>query len=179
MIDMADVPEFSLTTVTTGMPRHPEIEDRSVLWLTAGDEWWWRRCTNVLVPKSMENLAPKDAKVRYVMAAVKHDDSKGGGFDWTMWTEHEIMNDDEKTANVGMIVCIPPSFAESEDLLNKSFVVAALALEQVYKEVVWKSQYDHSAAESGEKFIVSKISRKKKWIVDSKSLSGETADVKP
>lgn len=139
-------PIFSPKDVTRGMPTHPEHPDRPILWLTPGDQWWFRRTTNDLEIRSGANKAPQNARVRYVVCAVKHPEDRGGGFDWTMWQEVEVENTDGITATVAVNVCIPPSFLESEDLLDKSLQVAMIAFNEVYDEPHWVSQYERPAS---------------------------------
>lgn len=136
-------PFYSSKDVLTGMPPHPAYPDRPLMWLTSGDQWWFRRTTNSLIPKSGKINAPGDPIVRYVICAIKHSEERGGGFDWAMWQEIEIKNKQGTAAVVSTDVSVPPSFLENEDLLEKSFQVVTLAFNEVYENPQWISDYEH------------------------------------
>lgn len=135
-------PFFSVKDVMTGMPGHPEFEDRPLLWLTSGDQWVFRRTTNDLYLKDKNITIPGNPIVRYVVCAIEHPEEKGGGFDWAMWQEIEIKKPDGTMAVVSLNVCVPPSYLENRDLLDKSLKVSMIAFEEVYENPFWISQYE-------------------------------------
>lgn len=138
-----DVPLFTLQSVSSGLPSHPVFPERGLLWLTAGDTWLFRRITNYLVPKIISDEdAMQLPKVRYCMAAVEHAADRGGGYDWTCWTEMEVELEDG-SVDVGKAIIVPPSYFESEDLVSSAVQVITMGLQQVYKTVRWITQYSH------------------------------------
>lgn len=134
-------PLYTLDKIDYGMPAHPVVEDRPLMWLTKGDQWWFRRRTNSLIPKKGMILSANTPVVRYVVCAIKHKEPTG--FDWTMWQEIEVVNPGGETSIVSLSVTIPPSFVETEDLLDKSLQVATIAFNEIYIDPIWISEYEH------------------------------------
>jgi len=51
---------------------------------------------------------------------------------------------------VSLSVTIPPSFVDTEDLLDKSLQVTTIAFNEIYIDPVWISEYEHPVEEEDE-----------------------------
>ena len=159
--DQDEIPVYGERFVQIDIPKHPEFEDRPIMWLTPGDEWWFRRTT---VSRIINLPEGGNAKVRYSVLAVRHQDKDAhpGGFDWTMWTEVEVPNVDKESATVNFNVDVPPSFVDTEEGLNTCIKIIQVVLESNHPGIRWVTQYDHSQREQKNAMITAQIGRKKK-----------------
>ncbi|NBS88487.1 hypothetical protein EBS67_00520 [bacterium] len=131
-----------LRHITEGFPAHPILENYPVLWDEEGDEWIFRRTTNVLVPKLVDVVDIKEPDVRYTVAAIRRSVQNGGGIDFVIWLEADVP--DEKTGIKKKVsqLCFGPSHAENMNLVNSTISTTMMAFEQVYKDPKWISQFE-------------------------------------
>lgn len=119
------------------MPPHPVFDDRPLLWLTPGDEWWLFQTTNELIPKILQSRSEDVIPVRYSVASIRHSVENGGGFDWAVWQSSEttVMKDDKILTKLELL--LPPSFVAKESDLLDSINAITIALSEVYGNVGW------------------------------------------
>lgn len=146
---MVDTPIVSLKSPEQGMPPHPFLTDRPVIWADPGDKWLFRLTTNVLVPKAIEELTEKDALVRYTTCAIKRSLEHGGGVDYVLWVEIEEIQPETKTSLVVPILCSGPSRAEHKDVVKKEVEAFMIAFQQQYKNPRWIVQFDNDGDFAG------------------------------
>lgn len=136
-----ETPTITLRNMTDGMPPHPFIPDRPVIWADPGDTWLFRKTTNILVPKSVESISDTDTLVRYTACAIKRALENGGGVDFVIWQELEEVQIQEKTSVVVPVLCFGPSRAEHIDVANQTIDAAMVAFKEVYKDPRWIVQF--------------------------------------
>lgn len=138
-----ETPVITLKNPTDGMPVHPFLTDRPVIWAEENDRWLFRLTTNILVPKVVEKQAPGDPLIRYTVCAIKRALEQGGGIDLVIWQEMEEIQPENKSVVVVPVLCFGPSrmmdLTEAEDTVSAAMV----AFKEVYKEPRWITQFDH------------------------------------
>lgn len=142
-----DTPVIKITDPSEGMPSHPFLTDRPVLWADEGDTWLFRRTTNVLIPKIVDKVDIKEPLIRYTVCAIKRALINGGGIDFVIWQELEEVQPENKTSVVVPVLCFGPSRAEHVDVVNNTVDAAMVAFKEVYKDPRWIVQYGPSIEE--------------------------------
>jgi len=133
---------INVDRVTEGMPQHPAFEDRKLMWLTEGDEWWFRKITTPLIPKAVPNYVRTLPEVRYVVCAIRHhEENFDDGFDFTMWMQVETKDRQGNTIEINSVMCLPPSYVVGEDRLDKAVQAIDDAFSQTYMSHKWITQY--------------------------------------
>jgi hypothetical protein len=145
-----ETPVISLKNMMEGMPVHPVMEDRPILWADPGDYWLFRRTTNILVPKIADTVAIEDTLIRYTACAIKRALENGGGVDFVIWQEREEIQPDKRTSVVVPVAAFGPSRMVSREEAEHVASMAMVAFVEVYKNPVWISQYEHTDGTSGE-----------------------------
>lgn len=144
-MSIPDTPIITLKHPEEGMPPHPVLTDRPVIWQDPGDQWIFRKTTNILRPRIIEIESFEDPLVRYSTCAIKRALHTGGGIDFVIWMENEEIQPDKKTSVVVPTLCFGPSHAEHISFVNDTIDAAMIAFKQVYKDPVWITLFDHSA----------------------------------
>ena len=139
-----ETPVITLKEITDGMPPHPFMDDRSILWADAGDEWLFRKTTNILVPKSVEKLNPNDTLIRYTACAIKRALTNGGGYDFVLWQEMEEVQPDGRTSVVIPVLCFGPSRMEHPSVVESTADAIMIAFKEIYRDPAWIIQYEKS-----------------------------------
>jgi len=146
-------PVLKISNPVQGMPPHPTFPDQPVLWADSGDRWLFRRSTNVLHPKALEQESPNAPMVRYVVCAIQRGSRVAGErqkdiprkdipIDWVIWQEIEQLQEDRLTVLVTPILCFGPSRVNGMEYLQASLEAAMAGFKVVYKDPVWISQYE-------------------------------------
>lgn len=143
-MSIPDTPIITLQHPEQGMPSHPALTDRPVLWADPGDQWIFRKTTNILRPQIIEIESIDDPLVRYTVCAIKRALHNGGGVDFVIWMENEEIQPDKKTSVVVPTLCFGPSRADHIDMVNDTIDAAMVAFKQVYKNPVWITQFDYT-----------------------------------
>lgn len=127
-----------------GMPPHPHIPDRPVMWVDPGDRWLFRLTTNTLVPKSSEKpFDENETMVRYSVTAIKRGLENGGGIDYCLWAELEEIQPEKLTSVVVPVLCSGPSRSEHKDILKKEIEAIMITFQEIYKDPQWIIQFDY------------------------------------
>jgi len=146
-IEIIEDQHTKIITIYDTMPPHPTVAAAPAIWTDPGDEWLFRRTTNVLIPQIVDTLSRSEPRIRYVICAVRRARKSGmpesyQAIDLVMWQEIESINDDNETANVNSVLCFGPSRVNSVSEMNKMVNAMMIAFEQVYKNPMWISQYE-------------------------------------
>lgn len=143
-MSIPDTPIITLQHPEQGMPVHPIIEDRPVLWEDPGDKWIFRKTTNVLRPKIIDVESHEDPMIRYSVCAIKRALQNGGGIDFVIWMESEEVQSDKRTSVVVPTLCFGPSRASHISMVMDTVDAAMTAFAQVYKNPVWITLFDYT-----------------------------------
>lgn len=131
-----------LQHISQDLPAHPVLKDHPVLWNDEGDEWLFRRTTNILIPKISEVVMMNDPEVRYVACAIRRAPANGDGIDFVIWIEAKETNPKTGEKTNANALCFGPSHAEDIDTVNSTISATMIAFEQVYKDPKWISQFE-------------------------------------
>lgn len=131
-----------LQHITQDLPAHPVLKGHPVLWDDEGDEWLFRRTTNILIPKISEVVSMNDPEVRYTTCAIRRALANGGGIDFVIWVEAKETNPETGEKTVANALCFGPSHAEDVETVNSTISATMIAFEQVYKDPKWISQFE-------------------------------------
>lgn len=129
-------------SVISGMPGHPIMKDKTVLWEDPGDYWLFKKTTNNLVPKVVQRVGPNDPQVRYTAVAIKRALVNGGGSDFVIWQETEERVEQSNVAVVVPILCFGPSHMEHEADIESTVDAVMIAFKQVYVDPEWNVVYE-------------------------------------
>jgi len=173
--EIIDDQPTKIITIYDTMPPHPTVQGAPAIWADPGDEWLFRRTTNLLIPKIVDSIAPTDPKIRYVVCAIRRLRKLGmpntyQAIDMVMWQEVESLNEDKKTATINSVLCFGPSRVNSVPEMNKTVNAIMIAFEQVYKDPRWISQYEMGGVGDESDLIEPDL---------EESPEEENADVKP
>lgn len=143
---------FSEENPTDGMPRHPSYAQMPIMWADEGDRWIFRKITDNLIPNAIVNHfgeswneeeyrkslgVPRNPMVRFACAAIHRAKSNGGGVDFVLWAEEEVLNDDNETSTVQLTPSYGPSHFSTQQEMLDTFTVIEQAFQIQYANPGW------------------------------------------
>jgi len=128
-----------------GMPEHPTIKNFPVMWADIGDTWLFRRVTNALIPKVIDQPSIDDPIVRYAICAIKRSKANGDGIDFVMWQEIEQIQPDRETSIVTPVLCFGPSKMIDKKHLDATVDLTMKSFQEVYHHPRWITVFGENA----------------------------------